>query len=245
MRTPRDSQFERILDRQARLWESEHIVHPPEEAATRPNLAISQPAYSRGPLLAQRIAERLGWELYDRQIVEALHENDALGKSVLESLDQRLLGFREDWAYHLFNPSHTPTTAYIQRLASLVFSIAMRGHNVFLGRGAAFIVPPEWRLSVLVTQSFDSRVDAYEKEHGVDHVPARQALLRLDRSRDEFISRSFHRSVNDPESHDLCVNLDSLSIETAEEIVLRALEVRFPPAQRGAVGQTARMLRTV
>ena len=228
MRTPRNGQIERLLDRQARLWESARIQRRAEEADTRPNLAISQPAYSRGPLLAQRIADRLGWELYDRRIVEALHENDALGKSVLESLDQRLLGFREDWAYHLFVPRHTPTTAYIQRLSSLVFSIAMRGHNVFLGRGAAFIVPREWRLSVLVTESFDARVDAYEKEHNVGRLTARQALLRLDHSRDEFISRSFHRSVHDPSSYDLCVNLDSLSTETAEEIVLRSLEVRFP-----------------
>jgi cytidylate kinase-like protein len=231
MRTPRDGQFERLLDRQARLWESERIAHPPEAAATRPNLTISQPAYSRGPELARRIAERLGWELYDRQIVEALHENDALGKSVLESLDQRLLGFREDWVYHLFVPGHTSTTAYIQRLAQLVFSIAMRGNNVFLGRGAAFIVPREWRLSILVTQSFDSRVAAYEEKHSVGHIPARQALLRLDRIRDEFISRSFHRSVTDPAAHDLCVNLDSLGIETAEEIILRGLEVRFPHAK--------------
>jgi cytidylate kinase-like protein len=231
MRTPRDGQFERLLDRQARRWESERIAHPPEDAAAPPNLTISQPAYSRGQALGRRLAERLGWELYDRQIVEALHENDALGKSVLESLDQRLLGFREDWAYHLFVPSHTPATAYIQRLTQLVFSIAMRGNNVFLGRGAAFIVPREWRLSILVTQSFDSRVAAYAEKHSVGHISARQALLRLDHIRDDFISRSFHRSVTDPAAHDLCVNLDSLGIETAEEIILRGLEVRFPHAK--------------
>jgi Cytidylate kinase-like family len=231
MGTSRHGQFERLLDRQARVWESEHIEHPPAEAPTRPNLTISSPAHSGGDELGRRIAERLGWELYDRQIVEALHENDALGKSVLESLDERLLGFREDWIYHLFVPGHTATTAYIHRLSKLVFSIAMRGHNVFIGRGAGFIVPREWRLGVLVTESFDVRVAAYEKENEVSHTAARQALLRVDRMRDEFIARSFHRVVADPASHDLCVNLDSLGIDAATEIVLRALEVRFPHAE--------------
>jgi cytidylate kinase len=206
MGTPRHGQFERLLDRQARVWESEHIEHPPAEAPTRPNLTISSPAYSGGEELGRRIAEHLGWELYDRKIVEALHENDALGKSVLESLDERLLGFRED------------------------FSIAMRGHNVLIGHGAGFIVPREWRLAVFVTESFELRVAAYEKENAVGHTAARQALLRLDRIRDEFIARSFHRVVTDPASHDLCVNLDSLGIEAATDIVLRALEVRFPHA---------------
>lgn len=230
MGTARHGDFERLLDRQARLWESERVEHPTAEAPTRPNLAISNPAYSRGDQLACQIATRLGWEFYDRQIVEALHENDALGKSVLESLDERLLGFREDWVYHLFVPGHTPATAYIHRLSKLVFSIAMRGHNVFLGRGAGFIVPREWRLSVLVTESFDARLTTYETEHEVSHTAARQALLRLDRIRDEFIARSFHRTVTDPASHDVCVNLDTLGVDAAEEIVLRALEVRFPHA---------------
>ena len=76
---------------------------------------------------------------------------------------------------------------------------------------------------------------AYEEKHNVGHISARQALVRLDRIRDEFISRSFHRSVHDPAAHDLCVNLDSLSVETATEIILRGLEVRFPHAKLHAV----------
>ena len=231
MKTPRNRGFEGLLDRQARLWESARVEHPPEEAPVRPNLTLSERPFSGGRVLGLRIAERLGWHFYDRQIVDALHEDDALGKSVLEALDERLLGFREDWLYHLFVPGHTPTTAYVQRLSKLVFSIGMRGHNVFLGRGAAFILPRDWRLAVLLTRGAESRIAAWVQEHGASHHVARRELARYDRIRADFVSRGFHRNVDDPASYDLCINLDAMSIDEAADIVAGALAVRFPHAE--------------
>jgi hypothetical protein len=228
MKTPRDRNINHILDRQARLWESERVVYPHAEPAVRPNVAFSQRPFSGAEELAEHLAARLGWEVYDRQIVEALHEDDELGKSVLEALDQRLLGFREDWVYHLFVPGHTSTTAYVHRLTQLIFSIAMRGHNVFLGRGAAFIVPRAWRISVLVTRGLESRVARCGAHAGLGHDAARHELAQLDRVRAEFISRSFHRIVDDPATHDLCINLDDFDLDGATEVVLRALGARFP-----------------
>jgi hypothetical protein len=228
MKTPRDSQIEHLLDRQARLWESERVAYPRVEPAVRPNVTLSQRPFSGAEELAQRLAKGLGWEVYDRQIVEALHEDDALGKSVLESLDERLLGFREDWVYHLFVPGHTSTTAYVHRLSQLIFSIAMRGHNVFLGRGATFVVPREWRLSVLLTRSLEARATRCSQHSGLARDAARHELARLDRIRAEFVSRSFHRIVDDPASHDLCINLDAFGLDEATEIVQRALVAHFP-----------------
>ena len=236
MKTPRSRGFEGLLDRQARLWESGRVEHPPEESPSRPNLTISERPYSGGRELGLRVAERLGWDFYDRQIVDALHEDDALGKSVLESLDERLLGFREDWIYHLFVPGHTPTTAYVQRLSQLVFSIGMRGHNAFLGRGAAFILPREWRLSLLVTRTLESRIAAWVTEHDGEHQAARRELARYDRVRADFVARGFHRNADDPASYDVCLNLDAMSVDEAADIVVGALAVRFPhaPLQRTA-----------
>jgi cytidylate kinase len=230
MKIPRDIHIERILDRQARLWESERVEHPPEEAPVRPNLTLSQRPYSGAEELAERLSVHLGWDLYDRRLVDALHENDALGKSVLEALDERLLSYREDWMYHLFVPGHTPAPGYVRRLSQLVFSIAMRGHAVFLGRGASFIVPREWRLAVLVTRPFESRIAAFVEKHGGGHEAARHELLRLDRERAEFVSRSFRRDADDPANHDLGVNLGTLGLDEAVAVVVQALSLRFPRA---------------
>jgi hypothetical protein len=229
MLTPRDRSIEAILDRQAQLWESAQRTRPPEAPPLpQPNLCISQRPASGADALASHVAERLGWQVWDRSLVDALHGDDWLGKRVLESLDERLLSMREDMIYHLFVPGHTPATAYLQRLSQLVLSIAMRGHNVFVGRGASFIVPRDWRLSVLVVRSLESRASRYSQEHQLSAEGARRELARQDRSRAEFVSRGFHRDVDDPASHDLCINLDAVELNSATEILVRALALRFP-----------------
>jgi cytidylate kinase len=229
MNPMRDSTIANLLDRQARLWESQQQPMSRDVEAPRANVTISGQPLAGAREVAQRLAELSGWEVFDRQILEALHESDALGRRVLDSLDERLLTYREDLLYHMFVPGHVSSTGYLHRLSQLVLSLAMRGQIVFVGRGAGFIVPNEHRVAVLVVRSFDSRLDRM-LEHGDEsnRTRARRALLRLDRERSEFVRRSFHCEVNDPQAYDLCVNLDTLSLDAAARIVLQALRSRFP-----------------
>jgi hypothetical protein len=224
-----DGTIGRLLDRQAKLWETQRQPGPRDAETPRANLTLSSRPHSGARALAGRIAEICGWEVYDHQILDALHADDALGKSVLESLDERLLGYREDWLYHIFVPQHMPSPGYVHRLSQLVFSLAMQGRSIFVGRGSSFIVPCEHRLAVLVVRGFDARLEAWLHEHGSgSRTAARRALARLDRERGEFVWRSFHRAVDDPLVYDLCVNLDSLDTDAAARVVLEALRARYP-----------------
>lgn len=231
MKPMRDREMERLLDRQARLWETGRARAPLEASAPRPNLAFSQRPHSGARELAEQVARRVSWQIFDRQILEALHRSDDLGKSVLESLDERLLNYREDWIYHLFVPDHMSSPGYVQRLSRLLFSLAIRGQGIFIGRGSSFVIPQEHRLSVLVLRSFDARLARWQEANpGHSTAEARRSLARLDRGRHEFIWRSFHRVVDDPLGYELCLNLDGLGLEAAASIVVDALQVRFPQA---------------
>ena len=231
MKSVRIGQIERLLDRQARLWQSEHPHPPVPESTPRANLALAQPPGSGARELAERIAATIGWQVFDRQILAALHANDELGKSVLESLDERLLGYREDWIYHLFVPDHMSSAGYVQRLSRLLSSLAMQGRGIFVGRGASFVIPPQHRLAVLVVRDFESRLERWRQElPPASAAASRRGLRRLDRWRGEFVWRSFHRLVDDPLSYDLCVHLDRMGVEAAARTIVLALQQRFPHA---------------
>jgi hypothetical protein len=231
MKPMRDREIERLLDRQARLWETGQTRAPVEADAPRPNLAFSQRPFSGARELAESVARRVGWQIFDRQILEALHRSDDLGKSVLESLDERSLNYREDWLYHLFVPDHVSSPGYVQRLSRLLFSLAIRGQGIFIGRGSSFVIPEEHRLSVLVLRNFENRLARWQEANpNRESGEARRNLTRLDRERAEFIWRSFHRVVDDPLAYDLCVNLDSLDVEAATTVVVEALRARYPQA---------------
>lgn len=229
MKPTRNSTLEQLLDRQARLWESQQRSVDRDVDWTPANVTLSGQPFAGARELAQRVADLSGWQVFDRQILEALHESDDLGRRVLGSLDERLLNYREDLLYQMFVPDHVTSSGYLHKLSRLVLSLAMRGHGIFVGRGAGFIVPSEHRVAVLVVRTFESRLERMLNENA-RHArnEARRELLRIDRLRGDFVRRSFHREVNDAAGYDLSVNLDSLSLDAAAHVVLEALRSRFP-----------------
>lgn len=229
MKPARNSTLEQLLDRQARLWESQQRSVTRDADWIPANVTLSGQPYAGARELAQRVAELSGWEVFDRQILETLHESDELGRRVLDSLDERLLNYREDLLYQMFVPDHVTSSGYLHKLSRLVLSLAVRGHSIFVGRGAGFIVPSEHRIAVLVVRTFESRLERMQKQDGGrSRNEARRELLRIDRLRGDFVRRSFHREVNDSVAYDLSVNLDSLSLDGAAHVVLEALRSRFP-----------------
>jgi cytidylate kinase len=190
--------------------------------------------------LAQRISAQIDWHVFDREILDALHTSDELGKSVSEALDERLLEYREEWIFQFFVPDHESNPGHVHRLSRLLFSLAMRGRGIFVGRGAPFVIPAPHRLAILAVRSFDSRLAAWRQQHPASsQAEAKRELQRQDHSRAEFIRRGFHRRVDDPAGYDLCINLDTTDVDHAAQIVVEALHRRFPtefgPGASGAL----------
>ncbi len=241
----RDRQIERLLDRQARLWETKPTPSPVPASTPRANLAFSQLPGTGAMALAHRISAQIDWHVFDREILDALHASDELGKSVSEALDERLLEYREEWIYQFFVPDHESNPGHVHRLSRLLFSLAMRGRGIFVGRGAPFVIPEPHRLAILLVRSFDSRLALWRQQHPTSsQAEARRELLRQDRGRSEFIRRGFRRHVDDPVGYDLCINLDTNGVDDAAHIVIEALQRRFPsefvPGAPGALQAHAR-----
>ena len=106
---------------------------------------------SAGVEIAQRIAERLGWELVDHSLVQRVAQECNVESSLVESHDERC----DPW-YHQFTkafwqgaPERTlaPTSPeafdcsrMVEHVRKLIEEAADRGNCVIVGRGAACIL---------------------------------------------------------------------------------------------------------
>src|SRR5947209_3142493 len=57
------------------------------------SIALSREAGARVSLVADKLAERLGWPVYDQELVQRIAEDMGLRTSLLESLDEK----RTNW----------------------------------------------------------------------------------------------------------------------------------------------------
>ena len=191
-----------------------------------PYLAVSRLPGSRGTEVARRVANRLGWNVLDRQLVEDLAERLKLSPRLLELMDETRTDWLRETLLNLVEPRLVEQHGYVALLGRVMLVAASEGRVVFVGRGAGFLLPPEAGIRVQVVASREYRLRTVAEREGIDGRVASRRLDSLDADRATFLHRNFGREPADVDDHDLTVNTGTLGIDGASELVCRALELR-------------------
>lgn len=233
------SHLERILDRQASLWEMRRRLSTERDAEERqalshlpegPWITISKQLGSGGVELAARVAQRLGWQVFDKQILEAIARETHTRERILSRLDGRAVGVLEDYLSHLLVPGDPGQVAYLQQVVRVVWTLAREGHAVLVGRGANWILNPRYGLRIRVVAPFETRASWVSQAEGLDLAAARRRVEEDEAAVAKFTRKVFRRDIDDPLGYDLVLNLGTVDLETAAGIVLTAM-----PGKLGSV----------
>ncbi len=113
-------------------------------------------------------------------------------------------------------------------MAHIIATLGERGSAVIVGRGSAFILPPERALRVLLIAAREQRIARYAELRGLSPREADSALAAEEERRLEFGRVQFGARYDDPFHYDLVLNTGTLSYEGAAEVAISALRRRFP-----------------
>jgi cytidylate kinase len=211
------------------------IAEPPREphpdqipVARFQNICVSREAGAGGGALARLVGQRLGWKVYDDELLEAIAHRMRLPLDDVRALDELAPSVVQDWLLPLREEYYAPQEAYLDHLAKLIEAIGRAGESILVGRGAGFLLPRETTLSIRVIAPLRVRAIRLAERMGLSTRTARRAAKDLDRRRAHF-DRTMHRaSTNDPHNFDLVLETHSLGLEIAAEIVVRAVEAGRP-----------------
>lgn len=192
-----------------------------------PCILISRESGSSGDEIAQRLGERLQWQVFHQQIVLEIAERAHVRNQLVESVDEHV---RSAWQ-RLLHPirergGFTPEN-YLYFLHEIVLTLVHHGDVVIVGRGAQFLVPPECALRVRVVEPIESRA---RRAALIRNLPLDQAfdfVRKREAERTEFIRKLFHQDTASPFNYDLLFNTGSISVEAAVSAILAALESKF------------------
>jgi cytidylate kinase len=175
-------------------------------------ITFSRKMGTNGSQIASRVAQELGYRLYD---TEAINET-ARDMGILDSV--RAVDEKAPTLFQrLF--SQRPTV-YYDRLHSVIYELAKRGDAVFLGRGSHILLKAfGCALHVRVTASPETRVRTL-MARGFNREAALNAMKRTDDERGGFIRAAFGVDWGSPDLYDLVLNMDKLSVELAAGTVI-------------------------
>jgi cytidylate kinase len=217
--------IEKIIDEQVRKWEILRKEKKEEEEGISV-ITVSREPGSGGRIVAEGIAERLGFDLYHREIIQEMADSADISTRILETLDEKRLSALEDWIAELVNQRHLWPDQYLKHLMKVIGIIGKHGQAVIVGRGATFILPPDQRFSIRVVAPFDDRVKNVASNFDVPLEEAKRRVLRTESDRRAFTRKYFHVDVSNPINYDVVLNTGKLSMAAAAEAALSALNQR-------------------
>ena len=212
----------KIIDEQVQRWKIQHKEEPPEEVGV-PIVTISREPGSGGVIVAQRLSEKLGFEVFHQEVLHEMAKRAEISEQFLATLDERGLSVLEDWISSLVHQRHLWPDQYLRHLMNVIGTIGKHGRAVVIGRGANFILPPEQRFRVRVTAPQWVRIENVAREFDLSPAEAKRRVIKTESNRRAFIRKYFNADIADPTNYDLVINTETLQVDHAVNIIGAAM----------------------
>jgi cytidylate kinase len=195
-------------------------------------IAVSRETGSHGGTIAYRAARKLGWTVYNQELLEYIAQEGAFRQGVTENQTPAAA----QWAEHslellLHEQKLSPHPSLIE-LARVVLALGAQGECVVIGRGAGCILPAESTLDVRIIAPLADRIAYMSQRLRLSLEAAAEEVQQRDRQRAEFIGTHFCRQPADIYQYDLILNSSHLGEELCAELIAQAARARLAERER-------------
>lgn len=180
-------------------------------------ITISRQMGSQGDELALHVAQQLGWQLVQRNLINQAARAAGVPHMALADIDE--LGLLN------LHPSAKDWRAYQSQVERVIRDWANKGEVVIVGRGGQMALrgwPGVFHIRVVAP--FERRVAQLQHQ---ENISAESACARLEASakmRARYLRRSYHVQLDDPTLYHLMINTGLLSLAAAVNLVVQAVQ---------------------
>jgi cytidylate kinase len=224
---------QRLMEARARALENRYARTRAESATNvKPHpwvpsaftIAISREAGTYGAAIARQVGDRLGWPVYDKELLQRIGQELGVGGSSLERMDERHADWLNECLEGFSFSSAVSQPVYIRHLVATMLALAAQGECVIVGRGATKVLPQVTTLRVRLVAPLKHRIESVQRERGLSYREAARHVEATDRDRDRFVKDHFQIDAKDPRNYDLILNVASYLPAGCVELILAALD---------------------
>lgn len=186
-------------------------------------IAVEREAGVPGTSIAHEVSTRLGWQVYDHELLERIAQEMGLRVSLLESIDEKRQSWLRESLEAFASVSSVSESAYVRHLAETILSLGAHGECVIVGRGAVQILPAETTLRVRLVAPLEDRITVIAERFGIPRAEALRQVETTDRDRIRFIKDHFLKDPTDPHQYDLFLNSSRWSVADSADLIIEAL----------------------
>lgn len=219
-------QVSEVMNREALEEQIQRRVN--QRGDYQPYITISRDPGSGGRPIAELVAKKLKFKLYDKELVYKVSEKIRKPFRLLRKVDEKERSGMMDLVQNILNPDYVSDETYFRTLTQVVLEIAKKGSCVIVGRGSNFIAPKSQGLQVQITAPYRLRVAHAIEYEKIDYSKARDVIRHVSEQRERFIKQYFGKDVHAARYYDVTINTTYFTLEQAADMVIQAYRAKFP-----------------
>ncbi len=224
----------------ARMIERQMLLANARDKAAHANVAeptnlryrfitISRDKGSLGDEIARLLGQRMGWLVYDKEILDYIARNSHVRQGLVEQLDEKAQNTVHETIQRFLRMTEGGSFGIAEYYEALVKSLAYlstKGAAILIGRGANFVMRGENRgLHLRIIASSRIRIERLSLRWRIPEVEARWRMEELDTQRRNFIRQHFKHNIDDPTFYDFIFNTDHLTPQQVVDAITPAVQL--------------------
>jgi cytidylate kinase len=199
-------------------------------------ITISRQFGAGGRTLGEIVAEKLGYEFYDNEVIQMVSIHAKVSADSVAALEKKTGGIFKKFMADIVPKSLKDLMVsrkqeiideeiYVDILQKIITEIAEDGNAVIIGRGSQYILKDRGDVfHVLITADGDDREKFLEEKYDLTHDQAVRAVSQDDRRRATLYRKFGETDYDQPDRYHLVLNTSKLDFETASELICELVE---------------------
>jgi cytidylate kinase len=196
-------------------------------------ISISRQFGAGGETLSEMLAERLGYEFVDRELINKVAKAADISIDLVEAAWKQSGGKKTrgllsglintdalEGVVGRVKPEFSENDFYAL-LENIIPEVAQRDKVIFLGRASQFILPDERKyIKILLVAHQENRYAFMMDRYDMTRSEATKMVKDWDRSRINFLSKFTKGDPNDLSNYDLTINTDKVKHGWAVDMIV-------------------------
>lgn len=196
-------------------------------------ITISRQIGAGGWTLGERLAKRLSYQYVDDIMIREIADKIGVTAESISAFEKdgatRLMKFLDKMVSKDFIRRHisdkygyVDEEQYVGVITAIIKGLYDQGNVVIVGRAGQYILKGHENVRhVLLINNLKNRIRFVVEKYNVSDSEAERIIKSMDRIRSNFLSffaeKQYH---DDPRCYDLAINMENISMEKAEALVL-------------------------
>lgn len=183
-------------------------------------ITITREFGSGGRELGKRLAEKLGYKYYDKEIISQLIQQNGYSEKYFDSIDKIS---NDDFPYTisksfaLYSSQQKLATNMLVLEQKIIKQLASQGNCVFIGRSADLILSEYHPLNIFVYADLDSKLERCKqkapKDENLTDKQIVQKIKLIDKARKKHSLLLGCDTWGKKEGYDFCINTSNFEIK--------------------------------